>query len=545
MLNLLKKSEKELIVGLAGPGAGKTFSFGKIIESEEYQNKKILILSFINKLVDDLAEKFAGYGNVEVMTLHSFAMQKYKKIIGSQVCIEPDLDEIISEDFSLINTNPISYMSKLHSGDLTDKEKTFYDNRSNYYKYKEKPYSFNSIIYAINRIYSEDTSKIPSDYELILIDEFQDFNLLEYNLINLLNQKNRVVLVGDDDQSLYDWKHAKPELIRELYKDSKVDKFSLDYCYRCTEVIVNAVNSLVKNAKSAGFLSDRMDEKKFLYPTERSDDKHEISSKYSRIDFVPNVSGYQLIYQLTKKIREDLADDLNGRVLVLVPSYLKFLIYQGLAGEGFNVVGYELFGNEACNSIKHKCLIDAFNTLAKRKTDNLALRKIIRLYLSDGELKELVSDGYEKGKKIWPNLGKEIQEKIEQDIDLFKKVRTGKLDLTSTELKRFSQLFNLKNLMSKMIDGFEPTIKGAIEIELTTVMSSKGLDVDFVYYVGIDNRYMHNKVGKLTNQKICEFLVGITRSKKKLSLFSTNEDDPEILSFIDAKHINRIKVNKD
>ena len=64
-------------------------------------------------------------------------------------------------------------------------------------------------------------------------------------MIKLLNKSNKVVVVGDDNQSLYHFKKAKPDLIINLYKDDSTEEFSLDYCYRCTRVIVDAALSHV------------------------------------------------------------------------------------------------------------------------------------------------------------------------------------------------------------------------------------------------------------------------------------------------------------
>ncbi len=94
-----------------------------------------------------------------------------------------------------------------------------------------------------------------------------------------------------------------------------------------------------------------------------------------------------------------------------------------------------------------------------------------------------------------------------------------------------------------MIKGFVSVKGGAIEVEITTVMSSKGLSAEFVYYVGIDDRNILDKdTNEITDQKLCEFLVGITRAKKKLTLFSLEDKNPKILDFIDERCINKIEL---
>ncbi len=535
ILKKIKESNKCLFVGVAGPGTGKSTAFKTIIHSDDYRGKKVLILSFIKKLINDLSIDFKDFSNVEVLTLHSFAKQKL-----GDVDLNEDLDLIISEDFLFVYGSEIEYDKRFYENNLTEDEEKFYKERKNFYKHEKELYSFNSIIYEVNRFFNKSENNISSKYDLILIDEFQDFNKAEFELIKLLNKKSKVVVVGDDDQSLYgEFRNAKPKQIRELYKDESTEEFSLDHCYRCTEVIVDATNSLITNAESKGFLADSLEGKKFLYPKDREDNKNDISKKYDKIDFVPSVQGNKLIYELEKRIKKDIEGEDKKGILILTPSYFKQTIYTGLVGKGFNVVEFELFSDEQCNKIKHKKLTNTFKILVERKTDNLALRGVLSLYLNKSKLRNLVVKSKEENKKIWTYLDDRIKKKIEYDIEIFKKVKKGKDKLIPKELKRFSELFTLKNILSKMIDGFDPITKNAIEVEMTTVMSSKGLSADFVYFIGIDDKNILDRETKnFTDQKICEFLVAITRAKEKLTLISLEDKKPKILEFIDPKYIN-------
>lgn len=122
------------------------------------------------------------------------------------------------------------------------------------------------------------------------------------------------------------------------------------------------------------------------------------------------------------------------------------------------------------------------------------------------------------------------------------KVKKGRDKLGDEELVRFNEIFTLKNILSRLIKGFKPVVKNAIEIEMATVTGSKGLSADLVYYVGIDDKNILDKETKtFTDQKLCEFLVGITRAKEKLTLISLQDKNPKILEFIDKKYINKIE----
>src|SRR3990167_6909240 len=130
ILEILKNSNKNLFVGLAGPGTGKSYTFKKIIESKEYKDKNILISSFINKLVDGLSEDFQDFKNFKVSILHSFAMKTMGK-----VHLDPVLDNTISEDYFLMYGNKINFAENFFENSLTDNEETFYNTRRSFYKH--------------------------------------------------------------------------------------------------------------------------------------------------------------------------------------------------------------------------------------------------------------------------------------------------------------------------------------------------------------------------------------------------------------------------
>ncbi|HYH13927.1 MAG TPA: UvrD-helicase domain-containing protein [Flavisolibacter sp.] len=541
-LSLVLESEKRLFVGLAGPGTGKSHTFKTFVKSSEYNGKKILVLSFINKLVDDLKNDFADFRNVEVSTLHAFAMQEYIKHSEGETELDEGLDDIITQDYAFLLEESLDYRNKYYESSITTDEEAFYKSRSAYYGNGKTLHSFNSVIYALNQLFQSNNDLLPT-YDLILVDEFQDFNELEWQFISTLNLKSKVVVVGDDDQSLYSWKSAQPNLIRDLFADETTDSFSLDYCYRSTQVIVDAVNSLIVNAKSAGLLTGRVDEKQYMYPAGR-DDKDELSAKFSKIDFLPAINGSLLSYQLAARIKRDTQGSTDKRILVLAPSFYKQALYDGLISQGLNVVEFELFGAEKHKTIKHKHLIESFKTLETRKTDTLSLRKVLHIYADEVMQKDLIQRCATENKKIWLCLPQDIKNLIEADIALFKKVRQGKDALSNDELVRLNQIFNLKNLLSKMINGFGSHTKSGLEVEMTTVMSSKGLSADFVYYIGVDDNLNVDKVsGELTDSKICEFLVGITRAKEKLTLFSFRDESPKLVELI-SEHVNRIESSR-
>ena len=86
------------------------------------------------------------------------------------------------------------------------------------------------------------------EFQHILVDEFQDLNKAEQGVIELLSHTADVCIVGDDDQSIYSFKHAHPEGIRDwITINIGADDLQLDECRRCPTTVVHMANSLISH----------------------------------------------------------------------------------------------------------------------------------------------------------------------------------------------------------------------------------------------------------------------------------------------------------
>ena len=87
-----------------------------------------------------------------------------------------------------------------------------------------------------------------SEYEHILVDEYQDLNKAEQSVIELLADAADICIVGDDDQSIYSFKHAHPEGVQEWHVDHPgADDSTLADCRRCPTQVVAMANSLISH----------------------------------------------------------------------------------------------------------------------------------------------------------------------------------------------------------------------------------------------------------------------------------------------------------
>ena len=186
-------ASKKLIV--AGPGTGKSYLFQQICKHKlEEEESKILALSFINELVDDLSQDL--YQLAEVKTLHSFALSR----IPGEKNMFLRLGSVIEGDYAMAFRKHVDFNHIFCNLINTEEDLKFYSKRRKYYNF----FSPNCSVYTLIKIFERNEERIPK-YSLILIDEFQDFNRLESRLLSFLSKKSPVVIVGDDDQSLYDF----------------------------------------------------------------------------------------------------------------------------------------------------------------------------------------------------------------------------------------------------------------------------------------------------------------------------------------------------
>ena len=89
-------------------------------------------------------------------------------------------------------------------------------------------------------------------YKYILIDEFQDINQIQYEIVKMLAlPENNLFIVGDDDQSIYRFRGARPELMLGFEKDyPDAERILLDVNYRCVDPVIESAGKLIANNKN-------------------------------------------------------------------------------------------------------------------------------------------------------------------------------------------------------------------------------------------------------------------------------------------------------
>ncbi len=508
---ILDSSARKKII-VAGAGTGKTFTFEKILRKNTTGNN--IVLTFIRLLTSDMNNSFGDLA--EVKTFHSFC----KKILhekNGRVDIYPFLTEIIENDSKYLNKKLIAFDDKFQLLDEHSAEVAFYMNRGDYYE----AVSFNDSVFRLFNLLRNDESALPT-YNQILIDEFQDFNPLEVAFINELEKRGNILIVGDDDQAVYNTRNASSIHLIEKYNSNNYEKFELPFCSRCTDVIVEASKAFIRKAQEKGHLANRIDKRyESFYETKAAD-----SSKYSKIVTVCCTLGSTVakyIHSAINQIDEtEIAESwVEGNeyptVLIVGPKQYLDLVYKELVTD-YPQLKYKQKTDDSFNSNS------AYQILLKDENHNLGWRLLIDFYLDKEEIKRIITAS-ENGKSIVDMLNPNFVEQQKKVLEIIKQIKSGK-EITSesdSELTRIvkSSSEEIKNYFRPKDENCEDEIdKSKPSILLTSYVGCKGLSAGFTFIVGVNNGSMPKSETNITDVDISQFMVALTRTRKQCHIVS-------------------------
>lgn len=530
---LESRAQKKVVV--AGPGTGKTFLFKEILRGKG----SCLTLTFVNALVEDLSLELNGLS--EVKTLHSFARNLIKHLTKKEIAIFPKLPEVIEEDAMTLLKEVVDFNRLFHERDDKNERIEFYRQRKNYYG---DYYGYSDIIFAVVRYLEVHPDKIPS-YDQVVVDEFQDFNRLEVSLIDLLSEKSPVLLAGDDDQALYDFKSASPEHIRSRYGDKThgYEPFSLPFCSRCPRVVVEAANDIIDGAIKNGSLQGRITKPYHYFEDEA---KNVVSDEHPTISY-GQVYATQIPWTIERQIIK-IAARLRAQFSVLIISPIKTQSHHltmALKDKGFQKIEYA-----DRRGVKEPTLLDGLKLLLTDDKDNLGWRIAAKCLLEGKEFTRLLEQTAPEGAKhIYELLDPEFKKKVKEMLVVLRKIANGKsIDEDGIRVLKRMDLDPFKimrDILTEELDleslGYGNPAVRKIPIKTTTIESSKGLSADYIFITHFDEQYfVRDKKKGLTDKDICNFLVALTRTRKKVFLISSRKEEPTFLRWIKKERIEPI-----
>ncbi len=283
----LKYIDGPLLV-LAGAGSGKTSvitqKIAYLVEDCGIPARNIAAVTFTNKAaremkarVSSLLGKEDGKG-LTVSTFHNLGLTIIRTEIkalgfkpGFSILDQEDCRNLIKEllvrhtelDEKLIDTaqNTISNWknSLLEPGQVVSAANSTGEQgiAMLYERYQRALKAYNAVDFEdlimtpvlLFRQQPEILAKWQRRIRYLLVDEYQDTNLAQYELVKtLVNDKQALTVVGDDDQSIYAWRGARPENLMQLQEDfPSLNIIKLEQNYRSTGRILKAANTLIDN----------------------------------------------------------------------------------------------------------------------------------------------------------------------------------------------------------------------------------------------------------------------------------------------------------
>lgn len=284
--NAVASPAKNLLV-LAGAGSGKTrvlvHRIAWLIEAEHVSPFAVLAVTFTNKAAREMRgriEELLGhsYGGMWVGTFHGLAHRLLRSHWQEAGLIE---------DFHILDADDQLRLIKRIIRSLRIDEEKWHAKQCQWYINSQKDEGLRAInIEHFEDDYTKTMLEVYKAYEaacerggmidfgeillrahelwlkkpqilahyqnrfqFILVDEFQDTNSIQYAWLRVLaGRKNQLMVVGDDDQSIYGWRGAKIENIQKFNVDfPDTDTIRLEQNYRSTSTILNAANNLIAN----------------------------------------------------------------------------------------------------------------------------------------------------------------------------------------------------------------------------------------------------------------------------------------------------------
>jgi DNA helicase II / ATP-dependent DNA helicase PcrA len=273
---------------LAGAGSGKTRVLTQkichLIETQQFQPRQILAVTFTNKAAREMKERMSHMlpphlsSDVWISTFHSLGVQilrRYAEVFGYKkgfsIFDDSDQTTVIKKILKKLNINekiitPKFCQSRINmakSSALTqvqiDSQKTLFSKEfSAVYSHYEQELKANNAfdfgdliaktLYLIEN-FPQVQEELQNTFRFIMVDEYQDTNVSQYRLMKALcGDKNNICVVGDEDQSIYAWRGADITNILNFEKDFPgTQVIKLEQNYRSTQNIISAAHGVIKN----------------------------------------------------------------------------------------------------------------------------------------------------------------------------------------------------------------------------------------------------------------------------------------------------------
>ena len=580
---------------LAGAGSGKTTVLvsraGRLISDGSVRPNQLCVLTFTNKAARELKHRLtARLGTsakgVWAGTFHSFGLQLLRQHHQALALpkhfgvIDPSDAGSLLKELLLSYHNPekvafdadllLQTLAKFREEERKlQKTDDIYEQAIEWLipRYEKKlqqlaVVDFDDLLLKPLLLLQEGDSRareLQEKYQQMMVDEFQDTNVLQMRLVRMLTQTHtNLTVVGDDDQSIYGWRGACIRNILDfpkLYRNCKVIR--LERNYRSTPAILNLANQVIgKNTERHGktLFSEKSESgplpEVIVYPSETEEAEGiatDITLQLSRgvapkdiaVLFRSNTQGALIEAELRRTghpyaisggtaffDRREIRDVLAYLKCAVRPQDLPFRRILNTPARGIGEKSIQAiqdlsdaqnisFYQAACqadslgldpNSSKSiQLLIGTLRTLSSKITNpslTSPQERLLQFLREIGYPNHLnkTSAQTSVGQQKWRN------------VELF-------ADILGRTLSQQPSIEGLKNFLERLELRDAPEEEDKNQIQVMTLHACKGLEFPIVYFLGVEEDIIpHRRLGLDISEERRLFYVGVTRAKEQLIL---------------------------
>ncbi|MCF0143197.1 MAG: ATP-dependent helicase [Parasporobacterium sp.] len=573
---------------LAGPGSGKTTVITarlfNLIHNHNIPPEDILVVTFSRKAASEMRTRFLkdreAHGSTDdncplFGTFHSV----FYRIIRESC---PDKKFNIVHDSTRINLIRtelerfnIDYDDRLISAVLGDISLTkeasgkipsvlrcsisrsrfieIYENYNSALS-KSRLIDFDDILIMCMDLLQSDAAlrkTVQKNFKYILIDEFQDINLLQYDIIRILGEpENNIFAVGDDDQSIYAFRGADSGLIARFLKDfPEAARTALRVNYRCRPQIIEAAGLVIDaNAshlpKHPEAFKDKGSHSIFLkeYKDRRTEAKelgklmielHEKGTAYRDMAVLLRKGNDMFIYSETLVLMGIPASaggeaDFNEHFIFRdISAYLR-LALSIVSGHGFSPGDFIRVINKPVRFISRNALRDLndksdiyytrkmlLKAYRNNRSETAVIEKLFRDLSAISELPAFSAVKYIRKVMGYDKYLEQLAEEKEGDIEEYMLI----LDILEAQSRQCSSIYEFisgrDNLPKKTEDREVP----ADGVNIMTMHASKGLEFDIVFLPELNSTVIPHAKAETKEDMEEErrlLYVAMTRAREKL-----------------------------
>ena len=591
---------------MAGPGSGKTLVIThrtkNLIEKYGVNPSNILVITFTKAAAVEMQERFEKLMDGQIVpvtfgTFHAifFKILKYAYNYRAENILSEDIKykiirEIVEKlqlEIEDINDFVNSIASEIGTvkGDMINISNYYSKNSSDsvfrkiYEEYEKKlknnnKVDFDDMLIMCYELFSQRKDILglwQNKYQYILIDEFQDINKVQFEVMKMLAlPNNNLFIVGDDDQSIYRFRGAKPEIMLnfgEIYKDCV--EILLDENYRSGSEIVKTSLRLIKNnnvrykkdIKSSRGEGARVSIIQFKNVSEENDYlinaiKRKITQgvDYSSIAvlFRTNIGPRFLVdklmeYNIPFHMKDVMPNIYEHFISKNIISYINIACRSGKREDYLSII------NRPNRYISREVLCDEEISISNIKKHFYGKQWMIeRLEKLEYDLSQIARmSPYAAIVYIRQGMG---YDKYLEEYAAFRKMKVEELyeivneiAEAAKEYNTFTQWFqHIEKYTKELIVQSKKNRNNKSGIELSTMHSSKGLEYDTVFVIdAVEGVIPHTKA--VLDEDIEEerrlFYVALTRAKNSLNIYSVEERFNKPVSI--SRFVGELKVDYD